>query len=718
MWLIKHILIGAIWLLIGAGESGAQTPAPAAEAFRRAGVELEGGRAWQAVSLFERAIRQGYPKATAYRALAGAYLALDNRRFEARNALELSLAADPGDVDTWYRLAELNLELGGMDAENRARDALREVLRLDSGYRDAFDRWRRLYLDRDDALRVAELLADQLELEYRPEIALRRIQILAEIERHEDALRELRDFEERVGAPPGQAAALLHRRGVSETAVGRHEEGWRSYRRGIEAARQPSELEPYYLDIEPLLPADDVRDWSVWSLDERRDYLLRWWARRNPLPLDDVNERWVEQMRRIRFARATFQYRKPIPVMEGAPATANADFGLPVLESRLDGRLMDDRSSIYLRHGPPDFKAGVGVDECGFWYYEREGLPADGSFAVNLRRSAMGNDCVFAAGPTTGMGAGHFAPGGVDPEDVPRIQEAVWADLAVARSSDSYPFEIDERIPLDVAPATFAAGENLSELAVYFGVPRVALDAGSGRARYRKGLVVYDGEWNEVTRGVEEMEYVLGPGSEEGESTTFVVDLFRVWIRPGEYHLALQIDDRNGEGIGVWKGSVTVPAFGAAGPELSDLLLAGSVEEEGLARFTRFGHVVLPIPSRTLIRGQPFFLYYEIYGLQAEDEGSARFRIEYAVHAERLDRGAVRRLFQGLAGLVGVREENDAIVLSFDRVERIEEGRWPEALSFETAGLPAGDYRVDVTVIDRLADDRTVERSVELTILD
>ncbi|MGH7571381.1 MAG: hypothetical protein ACREMK_06005 [Gemmatimonadota bacterium] len=67
---------------------------PGSATFRIAQAELEAGHPWEARGLFERAIHEGYPKATGYRALADAYLALDNRLFNAREALEI-----PPDVN-------------------------------------------------------------------------------------------------------------------------------------------------------------------------------------------------------------------------------------------------------------------------------------------------------------------------------------------------------------------------------------------------------------------------------------------------------------------------------------------------------------------------------------------------------------------------------------------------------------------------------------------
>ncbi len=693
--------------------------------FQQAQAQLDAGSPWQASHLFERAIHEGFSKASGYRALAEAYLALNNRLFDARKALERSLAADSTDAATWYRLAEVNLRLEGMDAENRARRALREVLRLDPEYPGAFDRWHRLYLDREDARELSEILGSHLDENYQPDIALRRIAVLHDVGAYEEALRELERFERQLGKDGEHAAAWSYYMGVTLAALGRDAEGWQHYLRGIQAARGVADLDPYFADIEPLLPEDDRRAWPDWSPSKDREYLMGWWNQRDPLPLSDVNERWIEQQRRIRHARETFQYRKPISIERLTSLKGNGT-GLPTLAIRLDERPMDDRTEIYLRHGEPDMKDGVGDDECGFWYYHRQRLPEGKSFAVNFRRGAdfdslgqfFGNDCIYSELPTTDMGRARFAPGGIEYWDRPRIMEETAAQLAVALGSDSYPYEITKRIPIAVAPANFSYLPGTTDLTIYFSVPTRTITAGTEGARYRKGLILYDHDWNEVARRTEEVAYTLGSQDEAKRGETFLVDLFRLQIPPGDYHVAIQLDDRNGEGIGVWEGPVTVRGFASGRLELSDVVLAGNVESGEPGHFTRHGRKVLPLPSRTLLRGQTFFLYYEIYDLLAGPDRRSRFRVEYAIRSERLDRGAVRRLFKGLAGLVGVREEPEAIVLAFEREEKVDGGLWSEALSIDTGELAPGTYRVDVTVIDQLAGNAETRQAVDFTIIE
>lgn len=712
------------WVLIGSistADASAQKKLTGEVAFAKAERLLAAGDAWKASGAFEQALREGYPRATGYRALARSYLALDNRLFDARRALERSLAADPEPIDVWYDLADLNIRIDGMDAENRARRAFHQIFERDPFYRDAFDRWHRFYLDPKDSRLVAQIFDRRLARASDPELALRRIDVLYEAGDYAAALAGVSTFKQSLSTS-AYASRLQYYEGVIHEALGNPEDGWRAYRRGLLEARRDDDIEPFYRDIEPLLSESMRSNWDGWSVEKKRDVLAGWWNERDPLPFSPVNRRWVEQQERARFARLTFRLKKAWG-LEKLLALNATGFGRPTLAIRFQGRPMDDRAELYLRHGKPDAQGGVGRDECGFWYYRRPEAGEKKSFAVNFRRPRsfgeraefLGNDCIYSDLPTTPTGHAHFAPGGLRPWDVDRVIERIDRDLRLALSSDSYPFEPAVRLQVEPEPANFALPGGETELVVYFATPMTD----SGSTRYQKGLAVYDEEWREITRRTEEMEYVTGVRSDAaGSAESFILDLFRVRMTSGRYHLALQIDDRESGAVGIWKGQVEVRAFADGVLGLSDVVLAAQVATgDHNPRFNRNGYVVLPLPSRTFLRGQPLFLYYEVYNLDADETGSSEFRVDYTVRSRGLDRGAVRRLFGAVKGLIGVREEPEAITLSFERQGSA--GRvTAEYLSFDTQELAAGTYTLDVTLTDRHASDRSVHESRTFTIVD
>lgn len=713
--------------LLAAPPASAQEGSEASQWFERAELALASGDAWEATGLFERALREGYPKARGQLALARAWLELDNRLFYARDALEQALEADPDNVEAWYLLADVNLRLDGGDADRRARDAFHQVFRLDPFHEDAWTRWGRLSLEPADLNAVAGILADHLERDYDAGLALRRIDALYDAGAYQAAREEIERYRRRV-KEEGRLARLSYYTGVVLAALGEFERGEGYYFNGLAFAKTVEELEPYFGDVAPLLSDEARESWEGWSVERRREFLQGWWNQRDPLPLSDVNERWVEQQERIRFARETLKWKKPIR-KEDVVVEAGGEIGRPSIAIRLDGRPLDDRGAFFLRHGFPDDQADPGSDECGFWYYEREGVEG-GAFAINFGgggpfgtdASLPSNDCVFATAPTTPKGRQHFTPGATTALDPLAGREDVMRDAAVALSTDSYRHEIAHRIPVDLWPANFTYFADGTEMVLYFGVPLPEIEFEENRSRYLKGLVLYDADWNEVARRSEEMDAVLthvpDAGGEPGQ--WFLVDLFRARMAPGPYHYALEVRDLQGDGIGVVKGDLAVRRFGPTELELSDPVLSAGVIQDGpVPRFERYGHTVVPLPSKRFLVDQPVFLYYEVYNLQPDDQRRLSYRVDYTIRAEELDRGAVERFFGSLKGLIGVEETPESITLSFERdAPFLGRSVWPESVSFDTTALPPGTYTLEISVVDRGFYDRRAERSTTFTIVD
>jgi tetratricopeptide (TPR) repeat protein len=720
----------AVLGLLLAGAAWAQAQEGGVQAFAAGQAEMTAGDPWSARAHFERAVREGYPAGPGYRALAEAYLSLDNRLFYAREALERALAADPDDVATWYLLADVNLRLDGGDADGRARSAFHEVFRLDPFYGDALARWGRLYLDPADQHAVGDILLERLADGYDPQIALLRIDVLFDGGFIDESWDEIERFRERV-KEERYLARLSYYAGVVDAARGDVRQGSGYYFNGIAFARTREDLDPYYEDLEPLLSETERSAWETATVERRRELLLGWWNARDPLPLSDVNERWVEQQRRIRVAREAFRWRKPIE-KEKLVELGATDVGLPSIAIRLDGRPLDDRGAFYLRHGEPEDRGDPRTDECGFWQYDREDLPG-GGFAVNFNDGGeagsmgpgrfVGNDCTFSTVPTTPKGLQHFAPGagGLAGWDAPRVQNRTRAEAELGLSTDSYAYELEHRIPLDTDPASFSYFRRDTDLTLYFSIPLPDIEVRDDRSRYRKGLILYDAGWNEVTRWSEDMDAVLTRiPAEDGGSTWYLVDLFRLRIRPGTYHYALQVDDLQGQGVGVRKGVLRVPRYSPTGLELSDLVLSAGIAESGRTnRFQRYGRTILPLPTRRFRADQPLYLYFETYNLQRDAGGQMTFRVDYTIRADRLDRSAVERFFGGLRGLVGIREEAESITLSFERtVPHPDRPVWPEYLSFDTSALPPGLYTLEVEVTDHAFYDRRVRGAASFSIVD
>lgn len=707
-----------LWITLAVLVTGLHGPLPArgqdaATWFERGRSALTSGDAWEARDHFERALREGYPRGAGNRALADAWLALDNRLFDARDAVESALDAEPDSTGWWYLLADINLRLDGGDADPRARAAFHEVFRRDPLYRDAWERWSRLSWEPDDLEATAAILGDHLDAAWDPEIALRRIDVLYDAGEYEAAAEEVARFR-RQAQGAADDPRLAYYEGVLEAERGEEAAGAQAYFEGLRRADTDAELAPYYGDVEPLLSADERLSWRGRTAAGKRGFLLGWWNARDPLPLSADHPRWAEQQRRIRVARDVYRWRRPLE-KERLVELGGRDSGLPAFEIRLDGRPLEDRGAIYLRHGEPDDRQGPGSDECGFWYYHRDELPDDGEIGVNFGRGAgqmvfsrgqfFSNACNFTTLPTTQRALEHFDIW--SQADVGQAQGEALEDLEVALTTDSYVEDDEETIEVHVQPAAFAAAGGTD------GTFYVGFEDGDAAA-HRVGVVVYDAEWNEVGREV--VDPAPAPAVRDpGTGQRLEVLRLPVGRGPAGYRYAVQVEA--GGRAGVARGRLDVRGHAPSGLALSDVVLATRVGENvAPPRFVRREVGILPRPSLAFDGAEPLHLYYEVYGLEPDATGRHRFRVDYTIRAERLERGALERLFRGLQGLVGVSEEERATTFSFEREAPAGEGALVEHVSLDTSELREGEYVLEVQVSDLAGGGPTVrvERVFEI----
>lgn len=668
--------------------SYAQPPPAAEQAFVEGERFLERGEAWEASKSIERALALGYPAAKGYLRLADAYLALDRRLFDAREAIERSLAADPEPAAVWSWLADVNVRIDGLDAETRARRALREVVRREPAYPDALNRWRQFYLDPGDSRAMAAVLESHLEHRYDPLLALERIDILDEAGELEAARLAILDMRQHIMSEPYHSV-LQYYEGVIAAAQGDHERGWKRYRSGLEAVADASSLRPFLRDLEPLLPVATIEAWEDLPVESRREILIGWWNARDPRPATTLNERWVEQQRRIRFSRRTFRFKKAWRLERLMALDASA-FGRPSLAIRHGGRPMDDRAEVYLRHGHPDAQGNVGRDECGFWYYSRGDRDSTVAFAINFlqpeafdaRVRFVGNDCLYSQLPTTPEGLAHFAPGGLGGTNRLRVLERADRELGVALTTDSQAEEERESIEVWVTPVRFQDEAGDPEIAVYIAAPLEQAED-----EMRRTVVVFDDRWMEVGRDVDVLTDAVPVGSH-------VIDVVTFRVPAGAYHIAVEIG--GAERYGVERAEASVEPRGRGRVTVSDVVLT-AVSGTSNEAFVRRGRTVVPETRRTFERGSPLRLYYEVYA----DAGEP-IRMEYTVDAESLDRGALRSVFDALTGLVGVRQDGRRVTFAFDRV--VTDGFLADEIAFDTADLPPGDYTIDLSASGSAGD--------------
>jgi GWxTD domain-containing protein len=117
----------------------------------------------------------------------------------------------------------------------------------------------------------------------------------------------------------------------------------------------PVAIQEFRSDLLPLATPAELADFDLRRGVSRADMVRRFWRVRDRLELREDGERLGEHLRRVAVARKEFL------VAGGAG---------------MGSERLDDRGRVYIRHGPPDDRAGLnvpGVEPNESWRYRRNG---------------------------------------------------------------------------------------------------------------------------------------------------------------------------------------------------------------------------------------------------------------------------------------------------------------------------------------------------------
>jgi tetratricopeptide (TPR) repeat protein len=593
----------------------------------------------------------------------GRYQALEEFRTAARLA--------PGDLDALYGQIEVGDALGSDEGEVMVREAILRILAITPDYRDCWARFGQLYHDPDIWRRAERALAghpgDALALGRRAEIALA--------------------LEEPVRADSLAALALAARPGDVSLILVRAQAAFLSGHDAAGQAWYDSALARADRDTAGVLwdqiwmiasPAEAARHDSL-DLGDAERFLRRFWDARDPNLVTPVNERIAEHYRRLAEVRRLFRLLHPFaryqrsaryralvatyeddssaaPVLgEGFDALHPADFLFRDLGAVNDtvGRLtvyaranLSARGLVWIRHGRPDFwdrdAAGGSSLAVNEWTYYTPQGPLSVSFEG-------------IPGPFGGHGDYIVAP--------PRNRhQARQVRTLLTTDGTSLPAPL----PARGWSAFFRAGDARAT-DVYL---RAAPDTAAAVL------------WNP---GGEAVARARGPG------------LLRLTAPPGSYRLGLDVDSAGV--LGRAREDLLVPGFASTGLALSSLALVAPPADVPTDRDA----VLAGMPADLVFpAGRPLAAYTEIYGLQADSTGRARYAVRYSF-------APIRSLPGRLLG--GVRP----VTFEFTR-EAPAAAAAVERIVIEPGRVPSGRYRVTLAVTDLAANVKSQTTAIEVTI--
>jgi hypothetical protein len=182
---------------------------------------------------------------------------------------------------------------------------------------------------------------------------------------------------------------------------------------------------------------------------------------------------------------------------------------------------------------------------------------------------------------------------------------------------------------------------------------------------------------------------VSGPGGGGG--------LLLTTVPPGPYDLGIDIDSSGV--LGRIRRPLVVPMFSLADLDLSSLVLAPIARDAELPdREDALRRMPADLSFHT---GSPLATYLEVYGLGLDGGNRARYRVRYTFAPLK---STFARMFGG---------SGRPVVLEFERVAEF--GTANERLVIEPDKLPAGRYRVTVSVTDLTRNVKSESAALDIT---
>ena len=132
-------------------------------------------------------------------------------------------------------------------------------------------------------------------------------------------------------------------------------------------------------------------------------------------------------------------------------------------------------------------------------------------------------------------------------------------------------------------------------------------------------------------------------------------DTQQMQVPSGTHELSVEFETASGQTVAVQRREITVPNYDQTGVILSDIMLAYSVEQTengaplSAAEIVRRDLSILPAPWSVYSTEWPIYLYFEIYGLALNAQGSTDYDIEITLEPKNTDRG-IRRIVGGIFG--------------------------------------------------------------------
>ena len=726
--------------------------------------QYELGAYRKAVSSFKRTVDLDGKRASGYVGLGKSYLRLKHRRLDARHALRMAARLSPDDPDIQYHLGIAHMNprktdriLGG---DRDGRNFFLKAAVLDPAHPDAYFQIGRCY-ERPESPEFDKAMAAYIA-QFRGNSdhngAFGRFVYLTLLTEKYDLAAELLE-RARVDlgeSGPAVVQPLLTRfSALSEDSKPRPDllqEVYETYFSLLD----PDEKE-VYRDLAHVAPPEELASWKEAGGKERDARWHAFWNARDSNPATVANERLVAHYRRVTYARYHFSQgqhpfdrRGEIYVRYGEPENRRSNVFIADRNAYQSAAISDEPEVDAIREQNNRYRYQLRVDRGYLTIVPPEevseeeinalgGVLADGIVASSADLARQRERKEREAGYATEswvyvryglelffvdqFGGGRFDyPWGnllTNQQEMVRQERFSPRRLAeelIAKAPEEYLHDLGGD-PLEYAfdAVTFRADTGATELDLAYSIPTWQFgDVSDGKGNSTRLAHLVTLRDSAMTP---RFTHAFGFGPFDRPKRMMFESHVKVPVYslpasvvapPGSFTLAVQVQDEASQRIGVYRKPVTLSDYSGEELLISDLKLATLIAPSGVqGPFVRKGLNITPNPGRIYIRGNPVYVYYELYNLGLDEEQKSEYEILYEITP--VERNETR-------GWSARRQKDmQTVMMAFAGEGFSTEDR--EYTSLDTGDLPAGEYTLTVTLTDLHAES-TVSKTANFLVME
>jgi GWxTD domain-containing protein len=412
---------------------------------------------------------------------------------------------------------------------------------------------------------------------------------------------------------------------------------------------------------------------------EKQKWENKYWRIFDPTPTTEKNEFYEEFISRFEIAKKHFS-------------------------NIISPLFIDDRGKYYIKYGEPDDKTvSVGIGENyrdnETWAYYEKSLYIDFVDQTGFGFREVNNLMQAVTSGSANTKIQTAAELYIERESLhqmySRFRDVLNGSLGFASESAFYRLTEDiaserklivdttqpvsfsysyskEKLDAKISSSVFRGEDGLSRVEFYYAFPMKQLTFREGtqipfESLVKKELTIFNQKFEKVAHKDETLK--LFANTQNQIEKRFYINQHNEELAPGNYNVALKLDNATGNSLAILRGQLLVKDFSADTLMLSDIQFSSQIREDitGTKNLKPNNIQVVPYIGHTINKQRPLYIYFEIYNLFLKKRNETKFRIRYEVSSRTdLQESTLSSALKFISRLVGKEKTKETIGTSFE----------------------------------------------------